>query len=395
MIEAEVDIEKLCEFVIDKKNQIFEKKKFAEIKLHKLREEFRLRQKKNAKGLCEIIINDLISISMIQSLATEDFILDTRANALDIAKSKVNACEKIVSSVRRKLEKEALEIIEKKNMISVKLKTVQEKEENMESIAKPFAAPEKSILKSEENLKKREELCNNKIKQIEALERQIDEKEQKVEENEKKIQEKEKKTCEITPEKKKSDNSYQLRENFLKQKEAELQSRNRILDDKKKQIEDYKSKIKWRLNNISSLEKKSEKLKSAAENKIVEFHCYVQEEEKKMEQWKEKNKMRELTINELKEKCGELEKALKEREEAIVEREEILNQKEKEFDSIEEFIQIEKNYDIGEYSSMKFTDFAKSFQQRQNSRKKEYDEISKEKKNLSEKISSLLNLSPQ
>ena len=70
-----------------------------------------------------------------------------------------------------------------------------------------------------------------------------------------------------------------------------------------------------------------------------------------------------------------------------------LENKMKQFDSIEEFIQLEKSQEVNsEYSSMKFTDFAKSFQQRQLERRKEYDDISKEKKTLSEKISSILNI---
>ena len=59
------------------------------------------------------------------------------------------------------------------------------------------------------------------------------------------------------------------------------------------------------------------------------------------------------------------------------------------FDSIEEFVYIEKNNE--DLESIKFTDFAKNFQQRQLDRKIEYEEISKEKKILSEKLSSIIN----
>ena len=142
-----------------------------------------------------------------------------------------------------------------------------------------------------------------------------------------------------------------------------------------------------------SLEKKSEKMKSATEAKIQEFKNYVQTEEEKIETLKEKNKNHEIAINGLRDKYLELEEDIKEKEAHIIDREKILENKMKQFDSIEEFIQLEKSQEVNsEYSSMKFTDFAKSFQQRQLERRKEYDDISKEKKTLSEKISSILNI---
>ena len=367
---------------------MIEKKKTAQLKLNRLEESARSNSRKLIRDLCGEIINDLITISLNQSLVKEDFIIDTRENALSIAKGKIVACENQIKLLKRGLEKEALIVFEKKNKLVSKAKSIEEKAENIEVISKTIGKSDRNILKSEDNLRKREELYVAKVKQIELLEKQLEDRDQI-------IIEKERKKFEFTPEKRKySDNSHLIKENALKQKENELNNRSKNLEDKKKLVEEYKSKIRWRLNNISSLEKKSEKLKSATEAKIQEFNIYVQTENAKIDDWKERNKLHENSITSLKEKSIELEKALKEREHYIEHREFTLREKAKQFDSIEEFIQIEKQYEVGsnEYSSLKFTDFAKSFQLRQIERKKEYDEISKEKKKLSEKITSILNL---
>jgi hypothetical protein len=90
-------------------------------------------------------------------------------------------------------------------------------------------------------------------------------------------------------------------------------------------------------------------------------------------------KNKELVVNQLRNKCKDLENRLKNFNE----------NRDYEKDSIEEFQVIEKEVEVSNKVE-KFTDFAKRFQLRQAERRKEYQEISKEKKELSEKISSIL-----
>ena len=151
------------------------------------------------------------------------------------------------------------------------------------------------------------------------------------------------------------------------------------LEENKVQIAEFKSKIKWRLNNIVSMERRTEKLKQIAETKFDDFENFVKNEEKMLNLWRERVKRKEAEVNQLTSRCKDLEKRVSNFTET----------KEFEKDSIEEF-EVLENHSKKSLKVEKFTDFAKMFQIRQAERRKEYQEISKEKKELSEKISSML-----
>ena len=355
--------------------------------MHKKRktiiETFEFHEKKLAHSLCDEIVSGMITLSVLLSLEKENFMIDTRTNALNIAVTKMKTSEVRITEIKRNLEKETLKFLSSKGEMVQKANSIQHKAENIEVISKTIGKSDKGVLKFEENLKKREEAHFQKLKQIESLEKQIQEKEEK-------ILELEKKRNSTTPEKKKIfDNSFVIKENNVKQKEIELNNRSKILEEKKRQIEDYKLKIKWRLNNIQSLERKSEKLKLATDAKVLEFNNFIKTEEAQIQSWKEKNKTYAKNIESLREKCGRLEQEVKNKEIFIENEESKIEDSKKLFDSIEEFVYIEKNNE--DLESIKFTDFAKNFQQRQLDRKIEYEEISKEKKILSEKLSSIIN----
>ena len=238
MLEAETDIDKLRETIINKQKHILDKKKIVQGKLKYFNENFRLTEKNLTKNLCENIVIDIINLSIFESLGKEEMTLDARTNALKMAVGKIFSCESTINNIKRNLEKEALKILINKNEINDKVKLIKEKAENVDVISHSIKKTDKNILKIEDNLKKREEMHAQKLKQIEALERQIELKEAA-------IIEKEKKRNDLTPEKRKiCENPFSVRENAVKQKEIEINNRNKILEEKKKQIEEYKSKIK-------------------------------------------------------------------------------------------------------------------------------------------------------
>lgn len=344
-------------------------------KIKSLKQNFALIEKKLIKSLCEEILYGIITSAVFQCIEKDKVLLESRFNALTLAIDKINRCENRTDEIKRNLEREALKFLSRKTEASTKADTIQGKAENLETIAKNMEKLDKNTLKAEENFKKREEALQSKMKKIEALEKEIEQQTLP-----------EKKRSGYTPEKKRSDSLHSTKENSLKIRESELNTRVKILDEKKKQIEEYKSKIRWRLNNIQVLEKKSEKFKCATEVKIQDFNNYINSENFNIENRKQKIKNHEASTNLLKNKVQELEALIKEKESLIKLKEE--QTCEQDSDSVEEFIRIERSEEV----NSDLADFAKSFQARQLKRKKEYEEIAKEKKLISDKINSILNL---
>ena len=184
--------------------------------MHKKRktiiETFEFHEKKLAHSLCDEIVSGMITLSVLLSLEKENFMIDTRTNALNIAVTKMKTSEVRITEIKRNLEKETLKFLSSKGEMVQKANSIQHKAENIEVISKTIGKSDKGVLKFEENLKKREEAHFQKLKQIESLEKQIQEKEEK-------ILELEKKRNSTTPEKKKIfDNSFVIKENNVKKK---------------------------------------------------------------------------------------------------------------------------------------------------------------------------------
>ncbi|OMJ76273.1 hypothetical protein SteCoe_24366 [Stentor coeruleus] len=393
LLQAEADLDKVSEKLIVRENIVKDKRTNLQCKLKSIKEVQIGNGKKLVQKLCEEIVFEIISQSIICSLLNSDNFCKSRNESFNLAVMKLQNIQTSAANLKSKMEKQAYSIMQKNLEISETGKRIQIKTEQIEDLAKKIGKGEKSTLQQEESLKKREDLLTEKIKQMSTLEFQIQEREVLIIERERKV-------MNTTPDKlSKNEGSFASRESSVKAKEIELQQRISLLAENKNQIEDFKSKIKWRTTNLESLAKRSEKIKIIQDSKIQEFETYKKNEEKNLEILKEKVNRKEDEVKELKKKSMRMEKECMEREQKIKDKEGKLEKLREEleleeFEEEEEEIKKEEMEKVVEldYSNLRFTDFAKSFQIRQMERRMEYEEISKEKKLLSEKITSILNL---
>lgn len=389
MTQADTEINQLSEKIIFKENIVYNKRNFVQKKIKDIKNTTLDVSKKVVKMLCEDIVWNIVNESIVCSMNKFERLCESRLEMLELAINKVKNIEEYALGVKETLGKLHGLNVQKKMDLAEIVKNNLLKTQELQKMMMRIEDVENDVYMKECLLKRYEEDVEEKIKKANALETQLKGREML-------IAEREKDYLTINHYKvPKNEGSFTAKESIIKAKELELNQRALILEQNKSQNDELKSKIKWRACNLENLAKKSYKIIQEQESRLEEYELYKKTEKKILETWKEKLEKREKKVEEMKGNAENLEK--------ICENIEIrVKEKEKKLECMKEELGMEKIMEkkrenetklkeVG-YSGMKFTDFTKGFQVRQMERRRMYEELSLEKKILTEKITSILNL---
>mmetsp|Transcript_12434 Transcript_12434/g.12493 ORF Transcript_12434/g.12493 Transcript_12434/m.12493 type:complete len:168 (+) Transcript_12434:1258-1761(+) len=160
-----------------------------------------------------------------------------------------------------------------------------------------------------------------------------------------------------------------------------------------------------RIDNLHKLESKTGASKDEIEQKKQEFVNFKKEEENKLKNWETSLQNQESALLIKQKRAEERIKKIKDKEKALEAREEEIKHKEVEFEvKLKEImgkVEASKMASVGSvgeedeasrYQTLAedLSDFAEQFLRRQNQRRQEIDEISKEKQQLSQKLTDIL-----
>lgn len=389
MTQADTEINQLSEKIIFKENIVYNKRNFVQKKIKDIKNTTLDVSKKVVRMLCEDIVWNIVNESIVYSMNKFERLCESRLEMLELAINKVKNIEEYALGVKETLGKLHGLNVQKKMDLAEIVKNNLLKTQELQKMMMRIEDVENDVYMKECLLKRYEEDVEEKIKKANALETQLKGREMLIAEREKDI-------LTINHYKiPKNEGSFTAKESIIKAKELELNQRALILEQNKSQNDELKSKIKWRACNLENLAKKSYKIIQEQESRLEEYELYKKTEKKILETWKEKLEKREKKVEEMKGNAENLEK--------ICENIEIrVKEKEKKLECMKEELGMEKIMEkkrenetklkeVG-YSGMKFTDFTKGFQVRQMERRRMYEELSLEKKILTEKITSILNL---
>lgn len=389
MTQADTEINQLSEKIIFKENIVYNKRNFVQKKIKDIKNTTLDVSKKVVRMLCEDIVWNIVNESIVYSMNKFERLCESRLEMLELAINKVKNIEEYALGVKETLGKLHGLNVQKKMDLAEIVKNNLLKTQELQKMMMRIEDVENDVYVKECLLKRYEEDVEEKIKKANALETQLKGREMLIAEREKDI-------LTINHYKiPKNEGSFTAKESIIKAKELELNQRALILEQNKSQNDELKSKIKWRACNLENLAKKSYKIIQEQESRLEEYELYKKTEKKILETWKEKLEKREKKVEEMKGNAENLEK--------ICENIEIrVKEKEKKLECMKEELGMEKIMEkkrenetklkeVG-YSGMKFTDFTKGFQVRQMERRRMYEELSLEKKILTEKITSILNL---
>lgn len=389
MTQADTEINQLSEKIIFKENIVYNKRNFVQKKIKDIKNTTLDVSKKVVRMLCEDIVWNIVNESIVCSMNKFERLCESRLEMLELAINKVKNIEEYALGVKETLGKLHGLNVQKKMDLAEIVKNNLLKTQELQKMMMRIEDVENDVYVKECLLKRYEEDVEEKIKKANALETQLKGREMLIAEREKDI-------LTINHYKiPKNEGSFTAKESIIKAKELELNQRALILEQNKSQNDELKSKIKWRACNLENLAKKSYKIIQEQESRLEEYELYKKTEKKILETWKEKLEKREKKVEEMKGNAENLEK--------ICENIEIrVKEKEKKLECMKEELGMEKIMEkkrenetklkeVG-YSGMKFTDFTKGFQVRQMERRRMYEELSLEKKILTEKITSILNL---
>lgn len=307
MISAEAEIDQLRQKITNKVSGLQNKIRYLQKTLKESKDKHDSDKKKQIKSFCTEIVQGLIPLAIITSLTNSTKDLEARIASTKLASQKLKSSEHKLTNCKSVLEKQALSLISTKNELFEKSAEIQLKSSEIAELSQSIGKSEKLILNQTDSLKKKEESLSQKHVQIAQLEKQIQDQELSL------LLLSKQKLDSAQNTTKNNDSQYFARENAIKHKENELKERKKNLDEKKIAVDEIKSKIKWRMNNIVSLERKSGKIKMEVEGKALEFEEFVKSEEKGLEVWRERVRKKERDVDELRNKCRALEgKVMKE-----------------------------------------------------------------------------------
>ncbi|OMJ84634.1 hypothetical protein SteCoe_14228 [Stentor coeruleus] len=389
LTQADNEINQLSEKIIFKETIVNNKRNIIQTKLKDIKNTNLNVLKKNVQRLCEEIVWNIVNKSIACNLTKVESLLESRFNALELAVNKVKDFEKYSLGVKETLEKQHVLNMQKKMDLAEIIKNNLIKTQQLQKMMTNVEDIENYVYIQEKSLKKREEVVEEKIKQTDELENQLKDREVMIVKREKEFMKAN--HCEEH----KNNKAFIVKENAVKAKELELTQRSLILEQKKGQNEEYKSKIKWKACNLENIAKKSYKIIQEKESRLQEYELYKKTEEKILGTWKENIEKRERKVQKMKENAERLDKICEDIERRVKEKEEKLECMKQNL-GMEKILEKKKENEAKlkevDYSEMKFTDFANGFQVRQMERKKNYEKLSMEKKILTEKIASILNL---
>ena len=340
-------------------------------------------QKKQQRNICEDLVKEVVYKAFGEIYRRDEVMLLNRKQACQIAYDKMKKSIDQVEDLKKKLQQEALTVIDTKYKLEQEEKEIHSTQSQIKTQSKLArqGKSEQLLRKREEMLRIKEQAFNEKLKQLQSKEQEL-----------------KGSLTQRTPKSKSpvrvskspaSISKSPVRENSLRKKEIELKDREKqiklkeeklnqeiqSLETRKKEVSQQWSSLITRMDNIRKLENKAESAKAQVSEQQSEFIKFKQEEEARLSTWEASLRNQEAALQSRKKQLQQREQELKTREEELKTKEE------------EPRIQSEEIYDS---LASDFGDFTEKYQKRQQSRLKNYEELNKEKREISEKLSSIL-----